>query len=538
VISIWSNPVPPQWLTEDVQVTGGTYSADGGGWLKYLSTTRAPVGNGVAQVTLSRTTSDGPRQHSAADLRNVNARLNFPVGSAWTIRSTLAVGDQPRADNPGALTAPELAVNRDSAAAINLSTDAGKAVSQAQGGVTVARQLAGGGEASVTLFGLTRTLRNPQTYAYIDLRRNSDGVRASLTRPFTWRGMSSSIAAGVDAQEQRDDRVNYGINAGAPTPVRSLDQREKVREVGPFVQVAADVLPRLTLNAGARYDHVSFRVQDHLVSATNPDDSGQRDMHSPSFTGGAVFRATATTSVYATVGTSFETPTTTELANRPDTAGGFNPSLNPQQATNYEVGLRQSLDEHLSWSLAAYQLNVRDELIAFEEPSSPGRTFYRNAGRSRHRGVEAGAQWSVAPGISLSGSYTYSDFRYTRYQGAGHDLAGRQLPGIPPQWLYLLLHAEPASLAGTWADLDLSHAAGYLVDDTLDTRTAAWTTVGVRIGWHGRGPASRLSPFVAVNNLFDARYVSSVVINAARGRYYEPAPGRNFYFGLGISAGH
>ena len=38
-----------------------------------------------------------------------------------------------------------------------------------------------------------------------------------------------------------------------------------------------------------------------------------------------------------------------------------------------------------------------------------------------------------------------------------------------------------------------------------------------------------VAPFVAANNLFDRRYVSSVVINATRGRYYEPAPGRNVY---------
>ena len=43
-----------------------------------------------------------------------------------------------------------------------------------------------------------------------------------------------------------------------------------------------------------------------------------------------------------------------------------------------------------------------------------------------------------------------------------------------------------------------------------------------------------MSPFVALNNVFDRRYVSSVVINAAGGRYYEPAPGRNAYVGVSL----
>jgi len=45
------------------------------------------------------------------------------------------------------------------------------------------------------------------------------------------------------------------------------------------------------------------------------------------------------------------------------------------------------------------------------------------------------------------------------------------------------------------------------------------------------------SPFIGVNNAFNHLYVSSVVINAARDRYYEPAPRRNFYLGLSAGAG-
>src|SRR5207249_4379787 len=43
-------------------------------------------------------------------------------------------------------------------------------VTQGQGGVTVRRELEGGGEASLTVFGITRRLKNPTTFAYIDLK--------------------------------------------------------------------------------------------------------------------------------------------------------------------------------------------------------------------------------------------------------------------------------------------------------------------------------------------------------------------------------
>ncbi len=44
-------------------------------------------------------------------------------------------------------------------------------------------------------------------------------------------------------------------------------------------------------------------------------------------------------------------------------------------------------------------------------------------------------------------------------------------------------------------------------------------------------------PFFAVENLFDRRYNASVVINAAAGRYYEPAPGRHYLLGVALPIG-
>ncbi len=51
-----------------------------------------------------------------------------------------------------------------------------------------------------------------------------------------------------------------------------------------------------------------------------------------------------------------------------------------------------------------------------------------------------------------------------------------------------------------------------------------------------RGFGSR-SAFAAVQNLFNRKYVGSVVLNAGGGRYYEPAPGLNVLLGLMVGAG-
>src|SRR5439155_720232 len=157
------------------------------------------------------------------------------LAKGWSLAATADLGWDPRADNPGALTAAEMARNPDSAAAINITRVAGKDVTQGQGGVTVRREFAGGGEASLTVFGIARSLKNPTTFAYIDLDRFDYGTRVAVSRPLPLGSLEHRLTAGIDFQRQRDDRKNFRNNAGqVDTTVRTLDQLEHVTEVGPF----------------------------------------------------------------------------------------------------------------------------------------------------------------------------------------------------------------------------------------------------------------------------------------------------------------
>ena len=546
VISIWTSPQATEQVREDARFVAGQFSARSGRtWNKWQTTTGARVGGagGSASLTVSRLDYEGERDHSAADQRVLNARLRLPLADGWSLALVTDVGDNPRADNPGALTRAELVANRDQAPALNLARNAGKAVTQIQSGATLRRATANGGEAAFTVFGLGRNLKNPITTAYIDLDRIDYGARASITYPAPLGTLAHRLTAGIDFQRLRDDRKNFAYtpsDSAKPDTVRTLDQLEHVTEIGPFVQSALEVSARTTVTAGLRYDWVKFAVQDHLITTTpvNPDDSGDRLMRALSGSLGVAVSASSTSTIYANVGSSFETPTTTELANSPSGSGGFNTGLKPQQAWNYEIGTRGSAGRRLGYTVAVFQADVRDALIPYEIAAP--RFFYRNAGSTRHRGMELSADLAVTPGVSLNAAWTYSDYRYRRYRFTDtipHVLDGRALPGIPKHWLNLFARLQPATFRGAWGEVQQTYSSGYLVSDTGSTTTAPWWATNVRVGWDGKAGGMRLAPFVGVNNVFNHRYVGSVVINAARGRFYEPAPSRNIYVGLSVGAG-
>jgi iron complex outermembrane receptor protein len=151
--------------------------------------------------------------------------------------------------------------------------------------------------------------------------------------------------------------------------------------------------------------------------------------------------------------------------------------------------------------------------------------------------VEVAAGTTLLPGLDAHVTWTYSDFRYRRYAfaagGTTHVLDGRRLPGIPRHALRLALRAHPAFLQGGWTEVETRHSSRYAVDDTLSRETSPWWVTNLRVGWH----RARVAPFAAVQNVFNRKYVGSVVVNAAAGRYYEPAPGRNLLVGLTLAAG-
>src|SRR5438105_428804 len=545
VISIWTNPAAVQQVREEARIVAGRFGEGSGRtWNKWQSTTGVRVGSGSAQLTVSRLDYEGSRSHSAADFRVLNARLQMPLAPGWSLGMVTDVGDDPRADNPGALTLAELGTNRDTVPALNLNRHAGKDVTQYQTGATVRRATGNGGEAALTVFGVSRTLKNPITTAFIDLDRIDYGARASISYPAALGSLTQHLTAGIDFQRQRDDRKNFnylnspGDSAKADT-TRSLDQLEHVTEFGPFVQSALELSSKTTITAGVRYDWLKFAVHDRLITANNPDDSGDRLMRAFSGSLGIAANPSRIVTIYANLGSSFETPTTTELANSASGAGGFNPTLQPQKALNYEIGARGAIDGRLAYSMALFQADVRDALVPYELAAP--RSYYRNAQLSRNRGIELSGDLSIVSGLDFSLAWTFSDYHYVKYSftsgGVTHVADGRTLPGIPKHWLHLILRANPAALRGAWIEAQQTYSSDYLLSDTLSIRSSPWWATDVRAGWDGKAGGTRLAPFIGINNAFNHLYVSSVVINAARGRFYEPAPGRNVYLGLSVGAG-
>lgn len=477
--------------------------------------------------------TDGWRRHSAAETWSANVVARRGLDDGGELRAVLNVFDMPFGQNPSSLPREEAFTNPRHARDFIVAQGAGESATQAQGGATLRLPMGEDGELRASGWLLGRDLRNPIPGRIIELDRLAGGLRLE-TGEEAGEGPALGWTAGLDAELQRDDRresENLGIGSDGGSaragPVL-LDQRETVAFAAPFLRLQARLTPSLTLSSAVRLDAYRFRAEDRLLD--DGDDSGERTMTRVSPSLGLTWSPGAAGTVYANLGTAFETPTTSELSNRPDGAGGLHPDLGPQDSRSLELGGRLSPIAPLRLEAALYDMQVVEALVPSEGPG--GQVFFRNAGRLSRRGVEVRAAWRFLPHWEAVLAYAFQDYRYDAFPTPEGDFSGNDEPGVPPHRVDAGLEGDLPS--GIRAEVEFTWVDAFPVDDGNTASDVSRRVLDLRLGWEGRIGGWELEPFVGLDNVLDERYNASVVPNAFGGNYYEPAPGRRAFGGVEV----
>jgi len=482
---------------------------------------------------------DAPRSTYGESSRlGLNARVTRPLaGGELALTANLLDLDS---ENPGALT-QALRLNPDRPAfAGSITQGLGKEVRQGQLGARWQGPLSGL-EAEFSAYGIHREVVNPIPGVIIDLTRDGGGARAQVMSsrdtgfgPLRWY-------AGVESEVIFDDRFNFQNQGGEPVGDPTVDQRERVHSAGLFLQADVPLPASAQGLVGVRYDRHDFRATDRMVREEGePSRSGGRTMDAFSPSVGVNVPLNHMFGLFASLGTTFETPTTLQLANQPPPAepGGFNADLDPQRGVSAELGLRGSLGGQVAFELAAFQTDLTNELVLFQLPD---RNYYQNVGESRHRGFEASVTAASADGLVRTNlTYSRLDARFEEYESGGEDLSGNRVPGVAPERAQGSVRVRPSSWFG---ELSGTFVGGVPAND-LNTATApSYFVMDVRAGSEGLSLGTvDIAPWVAITNVLDRHYTAAVHVNAfappanpAAARYYEPGPGRSFQTGLKVT---
>jgi iron complex outermembrane recepter protein len=479
----------------------------------------------------TRNTSQGFRNHSRMESTILNLKLRYDFDSLTRLSVLANYGNSPVANDPGGLTAAQIAENRQQAHPNNLRFLAGESVAQGRIGITFEKTM-GPHLIFARVFGTKRDFANFLAFQAAGagtINRTFAGSSLQYQYSQKFDLIAYRFRMGVDLETQGDTRRRFDNLVGVRGKT-TFDQLESFKNIAAYVTQEL-TYKRMTMLVGLRSDAIRLVATDYFLS--DGDQSGKRQYSRVNPTLGLSFEASPKVNLYTNIGSSFETPTMSELSNNPTGTGGFNPDLNPQKAANFEIGAKTYFNQRLRTDIALFNVDVQDELVPYQITGQAGRVFYRNAGSSRRQGIELSFNAVLAKGLTLFSNYTYSDFRYRSYQTTTGKFDGNILPGIPK-------HAAQGELryftqAGIFAIAQVRHASELYADDANAVTANGYTVVNLRLGGQKTWGAIHVEPFVGVNNLLEAKYFQNVQINASANRYFEPAQ-RRFWFG-GVKLG-
>ena len=487
-------------------------------------------------VSASRFETDGFRDHSAATREQLNAKVKVGVG-AGTLTLIANALDQPDTQDPLGLTRPQFEANPRQVDASAIAFNTRKSIRQKQVGAVYELPLSAVDALSSRLYvGGRRVVQylgqdgdTPLgAGGVVDLDRTFGGAGLRWTRQLA----TLTFSAGADLDRLEETRRGYVNRAGVQGALRR-DEDDSVQNTDVFVQAEWSVTQAWVLSGGARHSRVRFASRDHYVTGVNPDDSGSLTFQRTVPVAGVLFKASERVHLYANAGAGFETPTFAELAYRPGRATGLNFALRPARNRQYEAGVKARLPSEIRVNAALFRTETEDEIVT--NASSGGRTDFKNASRTLRDGIELALKAPLGAGFEANLAYTGLRARFTEPFTAGTTSipAGRRLPGVPG----VVVQAEVAwrSAAGFHAAVEARHSGRIFVNEANTDAARAYTVANLRAGYQHRMGSWRLGCFARVDNVSDRRYAGSVIVAEARTRFFEPAPGRNYFGGVEVT---
>lgn len=500
---------------------------------------------------LSDFRTDGFRDHSRAERINANAKLDFKVGERGKLSVLLNTVSLPEAQDPQGLTWQQFVNDPAQAAPSALQFNTRKSVHQTQAGAVYTQTLSDHQSLRFMTYNGQRTVEQflsvpvaAQTsplssggvvdldtiYGGGDLRWSWQGALGG--RPFDF---TTGLAYDWENQHRSGYNNFVGTTLGVVGALRRSEQ-DDVYNFDQYAQASWKFDPRWSLALGARHSLVNFQSSDQFITPQNPDDSGRVSYGSTNPVAGLMYDLSSNWHLYAAYGEGFETPTFSELGYRPDGQNGLNFALQPARSHNGEVGSKWRFAQGGRLDLALFEADTKDEIAVLS--SSGGRTIYQNIGHSERRGAELGLHLPLASAWRLDLAYTWLQARFLDAFSTCPGIASctvpadTRMPGVPRNLLHAALNWTGSS--GWHAGFTVDAAGAVSANDAGTLLAPGYAIAGINAGYTVRTARYDIAPFVRIGNLFDQKYIGSVIVNQSSGGSFEPAPGRTFWLGVNV----
>ncbi len=279
-------------------------------------------------------------------------------------------------------------------------------------------------------------ITDPDAYAYAnDYFQIQRGIKAE------YRSAGDKLAwmAGLDLRDNIyenyvEQTTTYrfspfsGIAATAGDVSADNETEEGVQAV--YGEVKFRVMDPLTITLNGRYDRIALDYVDD-----NEDFTTDKIFRVKSWRVGGNYELSDTADIYGNISTGFRAPSVQQLfAGSIDPGGSTasNPNLTPEQARNFEIGLRRKFPIiGVDWELDAALFRLEREDYIMSSAGQYGKTAdgdilrYENIGGMRSSGLELTMNSDKSRSFWVNFSYSYLDSSFTKYDNYNLILGNR-----------------------------------------------------------------------------------------------------------------
>ena len=511
---------------------GGSY-----GLQRYAISTQLLSKKGILKISLNRQHSSGYREHTKMSRSTVQLEGIISVGKKSTV-SAIMLSSFLDYQTPGGLTKAQYdadARQARPASGISASAVDKKAAVKNNTSYLGLNYEINWTEHWVTrngIYGSITDFKNPSIRNYEKRMERNVGGRTETQYKFNTSNWQGKFTFGGEFQYLYSPVEVYDNNNGLPAAIQTIDTLTTRVALG-FAQLEFDLPLQFYLTVGGSSNFLKYHFE-----RSAPVISIQDRTFDPQFSPRIALlkKLYPTLSVYGSVSNGFSPPTLAEV--RPST-GNFNNTLNPERGTSYELGLKGNIFNQLAFDVTAYHFQMKETIVIQRTPDNA--EYFINAGKTSQKGVETKLSWEpyvrnkqILSSFRLWSSYTLNNYRFKDYVNDAKDYSGNLLTGVAPNVAIagidvIAFHKFYTNITGSYVD----HTP---LNDGNSEFASEYFLLGARAGYKSVFKQNLIFEiFGGADNLLDKRYSLGNDLNAIGGRFYNVAPGRNFYVGLNIS---
>lgn len=380
-------------------------------------------------------------------------------------------------------------------------------------------------------FGSFRRFENP---FILDYKRDTEqrlGLRTFNQHQFG-QNEQAKLTYGLEYQQAFFDGKNFGNRDGQSDTIRFADELNS-QELIAFTTLQYK-WQKWHAELGLSFGQTTYNINRTIDKITNnprafkkrfdpvlnPRVAISRDIH-------------PWLSAHFSLSSGYSVPTTSEVRTN---EGSLNTDLQAERGINYELNLRGG-EGKFSYDLALFHFNLSESITTYT--NQDGVVLFRNSGNIDQNGLELELKQNWLQGssgaihnLSTTLAYTHHDFKFGDYENRGNNLKGNALTGTAPN--VLAFTTDLLTQKGVFFNLSYLYTDEIPLNDANTVFSNAFHLVDVKMGYAKSFGKTYAQLSIGVDNLLNETYSLGNDLNAFGGRYFQPAPTRNFFVDLKI----